>query len=145
MKYRKLKNLTEIEKAYLAGLFDGEGSISLAKNKKTDRFRTPYFSISSTSYGIMRLCKEMTGLGFISQKKKYQDHHKQSYHWGIQAGTQVIDICTALLPYLREEIKWKRCKKLVSEWKSITKRNGKYTPEEIDRKYQFEKEFFSVE
>lgn len=144
MRYKKVKELLETEKAYLAGMIDGEGTVTLVKHRSRDTFKRPQVAVSSTSYSLLKAFVNMTGVGYISQKKKYKDHHKQSYHWNISSGSQTIDLCKQLLPYLREDKKWKRAKKLVSEWKSVTKRNGKYTQPQRERKLQFEKEFFSI-
>lgn len=101
-------------------------------------------AVSSTSFSIVKYCRDVTGFGCLIQKKKYQSHHKQSYVWHINTSVPVLELCSALLPYLREESKWKRAKKLVSEWKVLTKRNGKYSKKEFRAKKRFEEEFFSL-
>ncbi len=142
--FKKLKELTIIESAYLAGLMDGEGSIMLTRNNRSDMFKSPKVSMPSTSLGLIKACADMTGIGSISQKKKAMDHHKQSYVWAKSGNQQVLSFIRALFPYMKEESKWKRSKKLLSEWDKITKRNGKYTEEEIMTKLKFEQEFYSI-
>jgi len=136
--------MSQIELAYLAGLIDGEGTITLCKKHASDKFKIPQVSMASTSYELVKIVADMTGIGHISQKKKYQDHHRQSYAWQCTNSQQAVALLRELLPYLRESAKWKRAKKLVSQWSSITKRNGKYTKVEYQLKTQFESEFFSL-
>lgn len=144
MKYRSVKILTDTEAAWLAGLIDGEGTVTVTRHKASNKFKSPQVSVSSTSYELLRTTVDMTGLGFISQKKKYQEHHRQSYHWQISSGTQAVDLLKQLLPFLRESKKWKRARKIVSEWRSVTPRNGKYSDAMAQRKLRFEEEFFTI-
>lgn len=144
MTYRSVKSLTDIEAAWIAGIIDGEGTITLTTQRRGQPFKNVQISVASTSYELLRMLKDMTGVGHVSQKKKYEAHHKQSYTWQVATSGQAIDLLRKLLPFLRESVKWKRAKKLVSEWNSVTKRNGKYSDEARSRKLQFEEEFFSI-
>lgn len=144
MTYKKLKPMSEVELAYLAGLIDGEGTITLCKPRASSKYKVPQISMASTSYELIKIVADMTGIGHVSQKKKYQDHHSQSYTWQCTNSKQVIALLRALLPYLRESLKWKRAKKLVSEWSSVTQRNGKYAEEQEALKLRLESEFFSL-
>ena len=144
MSYAVVKMLIDIDAAWIAGIIDGEGTVTLTYNHAGQRFKNPQVSVASTSYELLRMLKDMTGVGHISQKKKYQPQHKQSYHWQINTGKQAIDLLRSLLPFLRESKKWKRAKKLVSEWSTVTKRNGKYSEEAAAAKLKFEEEFFTL-
>lgn len=42
-----IRNLSEVEKAYIAGIIDGEGCISIAKRKV--KYITPSLQISGTN------------------------------------------------------------------------------------------------
>lgn len=57
--------MTELERGYLAGIIDGEGSITLTKDKQ---FRYPVLEVYSTTYQIVEYLKEHFG-GVISKKK----------------------------------------------------------------------------
>ncbi len=46
--------MTDIESAYLAGIIDGEGTITLTKDGE---FRYPAVSVASTTIEILEWCK----------------------------------------------------------------------------------------
>lgn len=139
--YKKVNELKPIDAAYLAGLMDGEGSIMLTKRRKAALFPSPAITVPSTSYSLVKIFKDLIGTGTIIQKKKYKEYHKQSYVYSVGSATQCLDFCRQILPYLREELKWKRAKKLLSEWEILTPRNGKYTQVQMTRKQKFVREF----
>jgi hypothetical protein len=60
---------------YFAGLFDGEGTITLTK-KCSKENRIPEISIPSTTYELLEFCKSTFG-GNIKAKKTYKNHHKK--------------------------------------------------------------------
>ena len=47
-----------------------------------------------------------------------------------------------VFPYMREPEKIRRARLLLYEYKSVTPRNGKYTPTILERKKEFETRFF---
>jgi hypothetical protein len=125
---------------YLAGLFDGEGTITLTKRHKQDIFRTPVLQLPSTTYKLVEICKQAFG-GCICTKKVYQAHHKPSWQWQLN-GDGAIETTRQLLPYIQEPEKARRMQLVLTVYKSITPRNGRYTPELIKAKHSFESEFF---
>jgi len=144
MEYASIRQMQDAEAAYVAGIIDGEGTITLVKKRRTERFKSIQISVSSTSYSLVRILQDMTGLGSVSQKRKAKEHHRQSYAWSIHGNQQALAFLRAVLPFLREESKWKRAKKLLAEWNSVTKRNGKYNDKDLKAKEKFEREFFLI-
>lgn len=68
------------EAAYIAGIIDGEGSISLTRMHKNE-FRRPCITISSTDKELLIFIQTLTG-GLITNKKNYNpDRHKNSFHY----------------------------------------------------------------
>lgn len=126
--------------AYAAGLFDGEGTVTLSKQKASAKFRTPTVSVSSTTLSLLEFLKELFG-GSIVAQKVYQDHHKQSWSWKLDYNRALNFLCQ-ILPFMREPDKIRRAKLLLEVYPSITPRNGKYTEEMIQSKLEFEHEFF---
>ena len=91
--------MEETTKAYLAGLFDGEGTITLSRKTANSQFRYPVLSISSTTLFLLELCKDTFG-GHVSAQKVYKSHYKQSWSWKISFNS-AINAIEALLPYCR--------------------------------------------
>lgn len=128
---------------YMAGLMDGEGSIILARNNAADKFKTPYLSVSSTTREIVDWLIENFG-GHASVQKVYQDHHKQSWNWKLRNKAQMFELIAEVEPHMLEPVKKARMRLLLDEYENVTKRNGKYTPEQAQAKREFEERFATV-
>lgn len=127
---------------YTAGIIDGEGTITLTIKKSAlnnRNFRMPVVSVSSTTLEILTFLKENYG-GHISSHKIYKDHHKQSWSWKLTYN-DAIDLCEKIHPLLLEPEKRRRAKMLVTEYRSVTKRNGRYTESDLEAKHNFQERF----
>lgn len=132
----------EIELAWLAGIVDGEGTITLVRHNR-NKFRSPVISVASTTYELLLEVQRIAGGGSISSKKVYATHHKPSWTWALQR-RKALALIEALIPYLREPLKLTRAQFLLSNYSKCTSRNGKYTKEQLDLKEQMENSFFSL-
>lgn len=132
--------VSECDLAYAAGLFDGEGTVTLSKHQATDKFRCPTLSMSSTTLSLLEFMRDVFG-GSISFHKTYKSHHKSSYSWKVR-NDSALSIAQALQPYIKEPEKRRRIDLLVSQYKIVTSRNGKYSEELLARKLDFEQTFF---
>lgn len=61
--------MTEAEKAYIAGIIDGEGSIMLQRFHSNE-FPSPCVSIASTTIELLEYIKSTVGKGVIKNKRK---------------------------------------------------------------------------
>ena len=88
--------LTETEKAYLAGIFDGEGSVGYYLKKKTGYHRAQ-IAIYNSNPSIMQWLREKVGYGSISTSKasKYTN-----WAWICNSKPQVIEILKSIQSYL---------------------------------------------
>jgi len=84
-----LLNLTEPQKAYVAGILDGEGYISI---------KPLAITIANTHYGIISYLKSLMG-GFIGTRKQRELRHKQIYIWRSYA-VLTRGLLSQILPYL---------------------------------------------
>lgn len=89
-------DLTETEKAYLAGLFDGEGSIGLYTRK--DRICTPDFRITNSDFRLGWWIRKK--LPFGSFKIYDRPNRKTMWEWEIRGRKQVRLVCDVIKPYL---------------------------------------------
>lgn len=98
--------------AYLAGLFDGEGCVSLVRVKDERAYRefwsnfesdtyTPVLKVvlASTTRSIVYYLKELFG-GSISCRSSNGTNRKPLYSWCI-VSSAAIDFLNSILPYLR--------------------------------------------
>lgn len=129
--------------AYTAGLFDGEGTVTMARhrNHKTpNKFRRPVVSVSSTSLELLEFLRR-EHKGCIIKVTKRESHHKQAYIWTV-VFDRARDFLKRVLPYLKEEEKIRRATLLIYTYPMITKRNGQYSVQEAKKRLEFEDTFF---
>jgi excisionase family DNA binding protein len=142
----KLDNLSQVNLAYIAGLFDGEGSISITHRKQWNYFYLG-ITISNTYLPVVERVQQLLG-GSIGGKRYKNPKYKIGYWWRIdcrQAG-QVLEM---LLPYLI--IKRQKAIVAIKFQNSIRinttqGRNGRLlplSPEEVAQRLAFKKELES--
>jgi len=68
--------MTPQEKAYIAGIIDGEGSIMLIHFHK-NQFPAPCVSVASVSIELLRWLQDTIGYGVIKNKKNYAPYKHQ--------------------------------------------------------------------
>jgi len=91
-------------KGYLAGLVDGEGTISISKTRAEEyshkyRFNCRIY-IDSTNKKFLEKVREKVGLGSIYQQKRRSKAHKRLWRWGIY-GSDTEKFLEMILPYLQ--------------------------------------------
>ncbi|WP_230200254.1 LAGLIDADG family homing endonuclease [Bacillus niameyensis] len=129
------------ESAYLAGIVDGEGSVTLTRMHEGEH-RRPCITISSTDIELLKYIQTLTN-GYIITKKNYNpEKHKDSYTLSIKNKECVLIILRKISPYLRVDQKRMRALHIINNYEKVTPRNGKYNAESLKRKLLFEEEFF---
>lgn len=128
------------ELAYFAGILDGEGTITLSRNYKDDKWRVPVISFPSTSIELINAFNKLFG-GSVINKKTYQKHHKKSWECRLQYN-RALNFIRLVRPYLLHSEKIRRADILLTRYKAVTPRNGKYNSEQTKLKKQFEYDFF---
>lgn len=135
--------MTETEKAYIAEIIDGEGSIMLQKIHKNEH-PAPCISIASTTLELLEWIKKVIGKGTITKKKNYNsDIHKDCYSYVLRRN-DAISLLIDIQPYLVINIKKKRAELIIRKYKSLTSRNGRYTEEMLIEKRAFFNEFMNI-
>jgi hypothetical protein len=129
------------ELAYAAGLFDGEGSISLVRHRD-NRTHSPQVSIASTDYEVVNWFRERFG-GSIVTKQPRMSNHSVSYDWRL-TDRRALAFLEVIRPYLVIERKIRRIDLLLSDYLECTPRNGRYSEEMAERKQKLIETFFSL-
>ncbi|AFU86543.1 HNH endonuclease [Caulobacter phage CcrRogue] len=109
--------MVEVDRAYLAGLIDGEGCISVSRthsNASAKGCRRGYayrssVSVAMTNKEVLLWASETTGFGKICPKKT-KPHHRPAWTWTVWS-KQAAELLKALQPYLR--IKAEQAKALI--------------------------------
>lgn len=124
-----MKELMETQKAYLAGLIDGEGCISITiepkANKGWGRFSCKAY-ICNTNRELLEEVENMTGIGKVSpggksyETRRLNPQWKPVYIWAIYAKMMrlFLPLITPFLIAKREQAK------LASEFLTLTKGQG---------------------
>lgn len=129
------------EAAYVAGIIDGEGSITLTRMHAKE-YRRPCITIASTDKELLLYVQSLTGGNIISKKNYNPDRHKTSFTLNITKKSDVFSILHDILPFLRIDKKRHRTKFILDHYDSVTIRNGKYNSQQLLLKNTFEDRFF---
>lgn len=132
----------EILDSYLAGLIDGEGTITLSKDRAASKYRYPVVSMSSTSIELINVFVENYG-GVVCKHKTYKEHHKKSYSWRV-ISNKAINLLKQVVPYMLEPSKVYRANLILNDYKKVTRANGRYSDKQHTAKVEFENRFFNV-
>ncbi|MFH1726221.1 MAG: LAGLIDADG family homing endonuclease [Elusimicrobiota bacterium] len=117
--------MAETDKAYLAGLIDGEGTITLTRHHR-NQFPQPRVSISNNSLELLEWVRERLGCGNIIRRSPRKEHHGKSYVWQVQLAGSALKVLREIRPYL--VLKRRHADLLLEDYKACTPRNGKYSP-----------------
>jgi len=124
-----------IDAAYIAGVVDGEGTITLTR-KHRDEHRQLAISISSTERPLLEFIKLTTGVGKITNKRVSEEHHAPSYTYAVY-NRQALALLSAIQPFLKT-YKSIRADLILKHYLRLTPRNGKYSTELLQKKKFFE-------
>lgn len=133
--------MDERDFVYAAGLFDGEGSVSLVKHRTT-RWHSPQVSVASTDHEICEWFQTRFG-GSIVTKQPRMPNHSLSWDWRL-TDRRALDFLQKIRPYLVIERKIRRIDLLLNDYIRCTPRNGRYTAEMAEQKEALIEAFFSL-
>ena len=139
--HHKEKMSTDL--AYLAGVIDGEGTITLTKNSKSDMFRRIEVSVSNTDKGLIDWLQTEFG-GSIRTRALQKSRYKIAYEWRIKGANQALDLLKRVTPYLRVRSKKCRAEFICRHYAEVTRRNGRYSDDEKADKWAFELSVLSL-
>ena len=130
--------MTSIQAAYLAGLVDGEGSITLTRRHRNEN-RQLVLSISNTDFNLLKQVNVLVGAGRITKKRVYKQHHNPAGEYRIE-NRQALELIRQLAPYLLT-YKAHRADLALSDFVRLTPRNGYYTEEIARERDEFVRKF----
>jgi hypothetical protein len=131
---KQVLTLSLSDVSYLAGLIDGEGTVTLSRRHK-NRQPELAISISSTERQLLEFALRSTGVGKITNKKRYKAHHLPSYVYGV-TNQQALKVLRQIAPHLLS-YKRKRADLILSKYTQLTPRNGKYSRDLLTQREAF--------
>jgi len=138
--YKKVRVLTEAQSAYLAGIVDGEGTITLTRKNK-DAQRQLAVTVSSTDRRLLEYILRIVGAGKITNKKMNRSNHSPAYTYQI-FNRQALSLLKQTALFL-QTYKMDRARIAINGYLDVTPRNGKYSPEMLRAKEKFNNAFFA--
>ena len=123
--------MTEVEKAYLAGIVDGEGTVTLERQHRNET-AGPRVPVANSNLKLLMWIKSRMD-GNIIHKKKYKTHHKDAYAWSVRQD-RAIRLLDEIKRYLI--VKRPQADLITQKYKSVTHRAGKYSPKMLKRKLE---------
>jgi hypothetical protein len=121
--------LNEVERAYLAGIIDGEGTVTLTRQRRNET-PVPTVSVANNNLELLKRIRRWLG-GSIILKKKRKAHHNESYAWMIRHD-KALRLLKDVQPYLI--VKRPQAGLIIRKYKSVTHRAGRHTPELSEKK-----------
>jgi hypothetical protein len=140
-KIAEMNNLAPHTAAYISGLVDADGTVSLAR-KHANENRHPVVSISNTDRRLLEFVLKQIRSGKITAKKTASAKHTPSFTYAIY-NRQALNLLQQLMPYL-QTYKAKRAQIIIKEYLALTPRNGKYTAAMRIRRAQFERRVLGI-
>lgn len=131
-----------MEIAYLAGLIDGEGTITLSKERAQSKMRRVVLSIQMCDESLIKEVQQHYG-GTVTSRTPRKAHHSRSWTWAV-TNENAIKLLKQLLPHLRLASKKTRCEYIVNVLAPTIIRNGKYSDEDLVKRVELENAFFRL-
>mgnify|MGYP003681515598 FL=1 len=117
--------MTEAEAAYIAGLFDGEGTITYKKYKEKkkngiyDCWRIS-MEIAMTDRSVLVWLTEVLGCGTLNKKPR-KNGHKMQYRWRC-VFRDCFHVCCILFPYAH--VKLGKIQQVIEHYSTIEKKDN---------------------
>lgn len=141
VKAKAAKNLSTAQAAYIAGLVDGEGTVTLTRKHRNEN-RQLALTICSTEKVLLRHVLECTGVGKITNKARSKAHHLKSFTYAVY-NRQALQVLEQIGQYLLS-YKSSRAALALREYVRVTPRNGKYSADLKAARSEFEAQFLEI-
>ena len=138
---RTVNPLDPASAAYIAGLVDGEGTVTLTRLHLGENRRL-VVSISNSDLRLLEFVLGRVGVGKITRKRTYRPQHAPAFAFQV-SGRQALALLLRITPYMRS-YKAQRAQLALQKYVAVTPRNGKYTAEILSARDAFERRFFSM-
>jgi hypothetical protein len=103
-KGKKILKLSKEDRAYIAGIIDGEGCITISRKLSCDgtkggiQYRL-YVQVANTNVDLINFLKTVTGLGNVGYGESKNKKHKPYYRWGLWS-IQATQLLRQITPHL---------------------------------------------
>lgn len=134
-------NLSIADAAYIAGIIDGEGTITLTRKNRNEN-RQLAVTISSNERYLLEFIRQTIGAGKITNKRTAKPEHAPHFTYSL-FNRQALALIQKIAPYLRT-YKRDRATLILQEYLRLTPRNGYYTDQIRAERERFEQRLLSM-
>jgi hypothetical protein len=139
--YKKTRKLKPEVASYIAGLIDGEGTVTLSRRHANEN-RQRVVSIANTERRLLEFVEQATGVGKITRKRTISSRHSPSFAYSV-SNRQALSLLCQVVRFMRS-YKRERAQFALRCYESLTARNGKYTEASRRLRALFESAFLST-
>lgn len=136
-----MNELSACDAAYIAGLVDADGTITLTRKHKNEN-RHPSLSISNTDRNLLAFVLDKVGAGKITNKRARRDIHSASFAFAIY-NRQALRLMEQLRPFM-QTYKARRADLIIQNYLAVTPRNGKYSETMRLARIDFENQVLNI-
>jgi len=140
-RYRLVNRLDLPTAAYLAGLVDGEGTVTLTRVHRNENRRL-VVCIANNDLSLLEYVRDAVGAGKITAKRSYSRHHSPSFNYQI-ANRQALDLLRQIVIFMRT-YKTRRAQLALQNYLRLTPRNGRYSAETRTARLEFENNLLAM-
>ena len=120
--------------AYIAGLIDGEGTITMVRRGRENRY--PQVSIANNDLALLTWVQSKCGAGIMATKPAKKATHRTGYALSFSHRV-AMRLLTQVQPWLRT-YKGLRARMILIGFDKVNRPNGRYSPAELKARKDFE-------
>jgi hypothetical protein len=139
--YRRVSALDAPDAAYIAGLVDGEGTVTLSRLHRNENRRL-VVCISNNDFALLQHVKSKIGAGRITSKRVYSARHAPSFNYQIN-NRQALEVLRQIVVYMKS-YKMARARLVLRDYLRLTPRNGRYTADTAAARRRFETDLLGI-
>ena len=138
---RSVNRLGASAAAYVAGLVDGEGTVTLTRVHRKESKRL-IVCVSNNELTILKFLQTAIGVGKITGKRTYSDRHRRNFTYQVSS-RQALALLAQIVRYMNS-YKALRARLALREYVSVTPRNGRYSRELTAARNDFEARLLAI-
>jgi hypothetical protein len=100
-----IRQISDVDLAWLAGLLEGEGAFMVHHEPTTETRRARVvirIAVHMTDRDVVERVREIVGLGTVLRKPPGKRHHKETFRWAISAKAPTLKLMQILRPHMGE-------------------------------------------
>ena len=139
--HRLVNRLDPPTAAYLAGLVDGEGTVTLTRLHRNENRRL-VVCIANNDLSLLRYVRDAVGAGKITGKRSYSKSHSPSFNYQITS-RQALELLRQIAVFMKT-YKTGRAQLALENYLKLTPRNGRYSAETRTARLEFENNLLAL-